>query len=179
MQDSFIRQKNTWRGFARATQDMFILNLCQKIAQRLEKQHSILQQRRVGFSDDNNAVYAELKRQLGNQTPGYPALPRQMPIDTHVGGLGGLEDIQNRSQETETSLDLSQTSTDCELTFLDLDGSNHGSLGNPGRAVDSQMSNRLSLSLEYSQRGEAGPGASRALEKPSGWQDGANTPQGA
>jgi len=91
---------------------MFILNLRQKIAQRPEKQHSIRQERREGFSDDNDAVYAELKRQLGNQTPGDPALPRQMPIDTHVGGLGGLEDSQNWLQETETSLDLSQTSID-------------------------------------------------------------------
>jgi len=88
---------------------MFILNLRQKIAQRLDKQHSIRQERREGFSDDNDAVYAELKRQLGNQTPGDPALPRQMPIDTHVGGLRGLEDSQKRSQETETSLDRSQT----------------------------------------------------------------------
>jgi len=161
------------------TQDMFILNLRQKIAQRLEKQHSIRQERREGFSDDNDAVYAELKRQLGNQTPGDPALPRQMPIDTHVGSLGGLEDSQNRSQETETSLDLSQTSIDWELTFLDLDGSNHGSLDNAGGAVDSQMSNRLSLSLEDSQSGEAGPGASGALEETSGRQDGANTTEGA
>jgi len=56
MQDLFMRQKNTWRGFARATQDIFILNLRQKIAQRLEKQHSIRQERREGFSDDNDAV---------------------------------------------------------------------------------------------------------------------------
>jgi len=160
-------------------QDMFILNLRQKIAQRLEKQHSIRQERREGFSDDNDAVYAELKRQLGNQTLGDPALPRQMPIDTHVGGLGGLEDSQNRSQETETSLDLSQTSIDWELTFLDSDGSNHGSLDNAGGAVDSQMSNRLSLSLEDSQSGEAGLGASGALEETSGRQDSANTTEGA
>ena len=80
------------RGFARATQDMFILNLRPKIARRREKQHSIRQERREGFSDDDDAIYAELKRQLGNQTSGDPALPRQMPIDTHVGGLEGLED---------------------------------------------------------------------------------------
>jgi len=141
---------------------MFILNLRQKIAQRLEKQHSIRQERREGFSDDNDAVYAELKHQLGNQTPGDPALARQMPIDTHVGGLEWHEDSQNRSQETETSLDLSQTSIDWELTFLDSDGSNHGSLDNAGGAVDSQMSNPLSLSLDDSQSGEAGTGASRA-----------------
>jgi len=154
---------------------MFILHLRKQLAQRLEKQHSIRQERREGFSDDNDAVYAELKRQLGNQTPGGPPLPRQMPIDTRVGGLGGLEDSQRQWQETETSLDLSQTSIDWELTFLDSDGSNHGSLDNPGGAVDSQMSNRLSLSLEDSQRGEAGSGASGALEETSGRQDGANT----
>ena len=154
-----MRQKNTWRGFARVTQDMFILNLRQKIAQRLEKQHNIWQERREGFADDNDAVYAELQCQLGNQTPGEPALPRQTPVDAHVGGLGGLEDSQNQSQETETSLDLSQTSIDWELTFLDSDpGSNHASLDNSGGAVDSQMSNHLSLSLEDSSR-EAGPGA--------------------
>jgi len=158
---------------------MFILNLRLKIAQRLEKQHSIQQERREGFSDDNEAVNAELKRQLGNQTPGDPALPRQMPIDTHVGGLGGLEDSQNRSQETETSLDLCQTSIDWELTFLNSDASNHGSLDNAAGGVDSQMSNRLSLSPEDSQSGDAGPGASGALEETSGRQDGANTTEGA
>jgi len=160
-------------------QDMFILNLRQKIAQRREKQHSIRQERREDFSDNNEAVYAELKHQVGNQTPGDPALPRQMPIDTHVGGLGGVEDSQNRSQETETSLDHSQTSIDRELTFLDSDRSNHGSLDNAGGAVDSQMSNRLSLSLEDSQSGEAGPGASGALEETSGRQECANTTEGA
>ena len=113
-------------------QDMFILNLRPKIAQRREKQHSIRQERREGFSDDNDAIYAELKHQLGNQTLGDPALPRQMLIDTHVGGLGRLEDSQNRSQEMETSLDLSQTSIDWELTILDSDRSNHGSLDNEG-----------------------------------------------
>jgi len=102
-----------------------------------------------------------------------------MPIDTYVGGLGGLEDSQNRSQETETSVDLSQTSIDWELTFLDSDGSNHGSLDNAGGAVDSQMSNRLSLSLDDSRSGEAGPRASGALEETSGWQDVANTTEGA
>jgi len=158
---------------------MFILNLCQKIAQRLEKQHSIQQERREGFSDDNDAVYAELKHQLGNQTLGDPALPRQMPIDTHVGGLLGLEDSQNRSQETETSVDLCQTSIDWELTFLDSHWSNQGSLDNAEGAVDSQMSNRLSLSLEDSHSREAGPEALGALEETSGRQDGANTTEGA
>jgi len=71
-------------------------------------------------------------------------------------------------------------SIDLELTFLDSDpGLNHGSLDNTGGAVHSQMSNRLSLSLEDSQRGEAGSGVPRALEEPSRLQDGANTTEGA
>jgi len=48
---------------------MFILNLRQKIAKRLEKQQTIRQERREGFSDNNDAVYAELKRLLGAWTP--------------------------------------------------------------------------------------------------------------
>jgi len=102
-----------------------------------------------------------------------------MPIDTHVRGLEGLKNSQNRSQETETLLDLSQTSIDWELTILDSDGSNHGSLDNAGGAVDSQMTKRLSLSLENSQSGEGGPGASGALEETSGRQDSVNTTEGA
>jgi len=148
---------------------MFILNLRQKIAQRLEKSHSIRQEQRQGFTDDNEDVYAELKRQLGNQTLGDPALPRQTPITTHVSGMRGLEDSQNSSQDTKTSLDLSQTSIDWELTFLDLDPrSPHASHDNAGGAVHSQMSNCLSLSLDDSQSCEAGPGV---LEETSGQQD--------
>jgi len=46
------------------------------------------------------------------------------------------------------------------LTFLDSDpGSNHGSLDNAAGAVDSQMSNHLSLSMDDSQSGEAVQGA--------------------
>ena len=103
-----------------------------------------------------------------------------MPIDTHVSALEALKDCQNQSQETKTLLDLSQTSIDRELTFLDSDaGSNHGSLDNPGRAVDSQMSNHLSLRLDDSQGGEAGSGALGALEETSGGQDSGNTTERA
>ena len=86
-------------------------------------------------------------------------------------------DSPNRSQETETSLDLSPTSIDSELKFLDSDpGSNHGSLDNTRGAVDSQLSTRLSLSLKDSQRGEAGP---EVVEETSGWPHGVNTMEGA
>jgi len=100
-------------------------------------------------------------------------------MDTHVGGLGGLEDSQNWLQETETSLDLSQTSIDWELTFLDLDRSNHESLESARGAVESEMSNRLSLSLEDSQSGEVGAWAPGAREETRGRQDGTNTMESA
>jgi len=129
--------------------------------------------------DHNDGVCTELNSQLGNQTPGDFVLPRQMLIDTHVGGLGGLVDSQNRSQEMETSLDLSQKSMQWELTFLDLEGSNHRSLDNAGGAGDSQMSNCLLLSLQDSQSAEAGPGELESLEETSGPQDGRNTKAGA
>ena len=59
-QDLFARQKNKWRWFEKARQDLFILNLRQTITKRLEKQHSVRQDRYEGFPNDNNAVYAEL-----------------------------------------------------------------------------------------------------------------------
>jgi len=160
-------------------QDMFILTLRHNIEQRLQKQHSIRQELRQHFSDHNEALYTEMKPQLGNQTRGDPALPREMPMDTHIGGLEGLEDRQNQVQQTERSLDLSQPSLDGELMFRESDRSNHGSLENPGGAVVSQISNCLSFSLEDSHSGEAGPGASGPLEETSGRQDGGNTREGA
>ena len=148
------------------TKDIFRLNRSGKIAQRLEKQQGIRQERTEDFSDDNDTIDPELKCQLGNQTPGYPALLRHMLIDTHVGGLLGLQDSRNWLQVTETSLNLCQTSIAWELTFLDSDGVNHGSLDTSGRAIAFELSNRLSLSLEDSESGEAGQGASRRIRKP-------------
>jgi len=180
MQDTLVLQKNTWWGVARSTQDMFILNLHKKITQLLDKQHSIQQEQREGFVDDNEAVYTELKHQLGNRSLGYPALLRQIPIDTHVAGKEGLDDSQNRSQETKTSLDRSQTSIKWELKFLDSDpGSNDGRLENAGGAGSSQMSNPLSLCQEDSESREVGPRGAGALVETSGQQDGVNTTTGA
>ena len=83
-QDLFARQKNTWRGFEKATQDLFILNLRQKMTQRLEKQHSVRQERREGFTEDNDTVYAELQRQLARPTEGQTSRARRTPFDLHL-----------------------------------------------------------------------------------------------
>jgi len=39
---------------------MFILNVGQKLAQRLEKQYSIRHEQRDSFADDNDSGYEEL-----------------------------------------------------------------------------------------------------------------------
>ena len=95
-----------------------------------------------------------------------------MPIHDPVGSLGGFENCQNDLQETETSLDLSQTSIHWALTFLDSEPDN--SKG----AIDSEMSNRLLLCLEESQSGEEGLKALGQRET-GGRQDGANARQGS
>ena len=83
-QDDFVRQKNTWQRFEKATQNLFILNLRQMITQRHEKQHSIRQERREGFTDDNDAVHAELQRQLAMSTQVQTSQSRRMPFDLRI-----------------------------------------------------------------------------------------------
>ena len=83
-QDLFARQKNKWRGFEQATQDLYILNLRQTITQTLQKQHSIQQERHEGFTDDNDAVYAELQHQLARPTQGQTSRSRRTPFDLCV-----------------------------------------------------------------------------------------------
>ena len=153
-QDLFARQKNTWRGFEKATQDLFILNLCQTITQRLEKQHSVWQERREGFTDDNDAVYAELQRQLARPTQGQTS--RRTPFDLRVQDPGA-QNSQGLSQETDTSIDF------WESRFLDSDPASHHQMGvepegESGETHDPDPPSRLSLSLGESQASEAAPG---------------------
>ena len=68
-QDLFAGQKYIWRGFEKATQDLFILNFHQTITQRIEKQHSIQQERRESFTDDNDAVYTSKNYYLYPERP--------------------------------------------------------------------------------------------------------------
>jgi len=103
-----------------------------------------------------------------------------MPIENPVGGRKGLEDCQNQSEETETSLVLSQMSMDWGLAFVDWDPrSYHGRLDNAAGVVASQMRNHLSLNQQDSQSREAGSEALGVLEETSGQHDGANTMKGA
>ena len=111
-QDLFARQKNTWRRFKKATQDLFILNLRQTITQRLEKQHSVRQEIREGFTDNKDAVYAELQPHLARPTQGQTS--RRTPFDLRVQDPVA-QNSQDLSPETDTSIDF------WESRFLDSD----------------------------------------------------------
>ncbi|PUU79715.1 hypothetical protein B9Z19DRAFT_1124812 [Tuber borchii] len=148
VRDLFVRQRNTWLGFAKETQKAFVLNLHWTMTRRLENQHSIRPERREGFTEDNDAVYAELQHQLA---------VRSLPV-------GWGQDSLDPLQETDTSLDFSQMSVDLESGFLDSDpaGPEDGcrqteELGlEEARSPD--PSSPLSLSLEYFEAGEVSPG---------------------
>ena len=155
-QDLFARQKNTWQRFEKVMQDLFILNLRQTITQRLEQQHSLRQERCEGFTDDHDAVYAELGRQLARPTQGQTSRPRRTPFDLRVQDPVA-RNSQDLSQETNMSIVF------WESRFLDSDPASEHQQGvepeqESGETHDPDPPSRLSLSLEESQASEAAPG---------------------
>ena len=148
-QDIFARQKNTWRGFEKATQDLFILNLRQTITRRLKKHHSVQQKRSEGFMNDIDAVYAELQRQLARPTEGQTSRARRTPFDLRVQDPVA-QNSQDLSEETDAWIDF------WESRFLDSDSvSEHPQRVEPdagsGETHDPDPPSRLSLTLEESQ----------------------------
>ena len=134
---------------------MFILNLHQTITQRLEKQYSIRQERREGFTDDNDAVYAELQRQLAMSTQGQSSRSRRMPFALRVQDPVA-KNSQDLSQETDTSIHFGESrSLDSDPESEDQQGVEPE--GESEETHDPDPS-RLSLSLEESQASEAPPG---------------------
>ena len=169
-QDLFARQKNTWRGFEKAMQNLFILNLRQTITKRLEKQHSVRQERGEGLTDDNDDIYAELERQLARPTERQTSRARRRPFDLRIQDpvAGNSQDL---SQEIDASIDF------WELRFLDWDPASEHQQGvepegESRETHDPDPPNCLSLSLEESQAGEAALGENSPSERDTeGWQD--------
>ena len=79
---------------------------------RLEKQHSVRQERRECFIDDNEAVYAELQRQLARPTQGQTSGSRRKVCDLRLQDLVA-RNSQDLSYEPDTSIDF------WESSFLD------------------------------------------------------------
>ena len=144
-------------------QDVFILNLRHTITPRLEKQHSFRQERHEGFTDDNDAVYAELQRQLARPTEGQTSRARRTPFDLRVQDPVA-QNSQDLSQETDASIDF------WESRFLDSDPASEHQQGvepegESGETHDPDPPSRLSLSLEESQASEAAPGENTPSER--------------
>ena len=146
------------------------MNLRQKITQRLEKQHSVRRERGEGFTDDNDAVYAELQRQLARPTEVQTSRPRRTPFDLRVQDPVA-RNIPDLLQETDTSIDV------WESRFLDSDPASEHQQGvepegESGETHDPDPPSRLSLSLQESQASEAAPGENMQSERDTeGWQD--------
>ena len=135
------------------------------ISQKLENQYSIRQERREGFIDDTDAIYAKLQYQLAAASHGQPAMQRQTLIDTRVWSLpvGWGRDSLNPSQETDGSLDFGQTSVDLESRVLDSDPASpedrcrQAEETAPESVRSPDPSSRLSLSFEDFQPRETTP----------------------
>ena len=139
------------------------MNIGQTITQRIEKQHSVRQERRGSFTDDNDAVYAELQRQLARPTEGQTSRARRTPFDLRVQDPVP-QNSQDLSQETDASIDF------WESRFLDSDPASEHQQGvepegESGETHDTDPPSRLSLSLEESQASEAAPGENTPSER--------------
>ncbi|PUU80766.1 hypothetical protein B9Z19DRAFT_1123137 [Tuber borchii] len=94
VRDLFLRQRNTWRGFPRATQELMLRNLRETIMDKVNQENRILKERREGFADNHEAVHAELERQLSSLNPRRPAAREPTPINTGARGLVGRLESQ-------------------------------------------------------------------------------------
>ena len=138
-EDLFARRRQTWATCPDWVQTMILKNISETIKAKMEKEHGIQEDRREGFTDDWEAVAAELQNQMSRRAP--PPAPPQIPtcptprIQTRptsqiesqtlhklrIGALAGALDNRNDSQETVMSFDFTQVSATRLLNFLDLD----------------------------------------------------------
>ena len=138
-EDLFARQRQTWASCPDWVQTMILKNIRETIKAKMEKEHGIQEDRREGFTDDWEAVAAEVQSQMSSRaplraTPGIPTRPTpsiqtrptsqietQTSSNLRIGALAGAPDNRNDSQETVTSFDFGQASATRLLNFLDSD----------------------------------------------------------
>ena len=68
-QDLFLQQQERWWKFPKATQELMLRNLCERMTEKVQQEHRISKEWREGFVDNHEAVYAELERQLSSLNP--------------------------------------------------------------------------------------------------------------
>jgi len=138
-EDLFARQRQTWAAFPDWVQTMILRNIRETIKAKMEKEHGILEDRCEGFTDDWEAVAAEVQSQMSGPapsraTPRIPTRPTpriqtrptsqiesQTPSNLRIGALAGALDNRNDSQETVMSFDFTKVSATRLLNFLDSD----------------------------------------------------------
>ena len=132
-------------------------NLREMIMDKMQQTYHLnLKERREGFSDNHDAVHAELERQLSSPNPGRAAVREQTPVNNHARYFEHHLHSHDASQSSKLSFDYNQGSFAQALQMLD---SNPVSLGNSlelmlGLAQESpaspDFSSHLSLSLNDS-----------------------------
>ena len=126
-EDLFARQCQTWATCPDWVQTIMILkNIRKTIKAKMEKKYGIQEDRREGFTDDWEAVAAEVQSKMSRRappraTPQIPTRPTpriqtrptsqiesQTPSNLRIGALAGAPDNRNDSQETVTYFDFTQ-----------------------------------------------------------------------
>ena len=116
--------------------------------------HLNLQEQRKGFSDNHDAVHAELEHQLSRRNPGPAAVLEQPPVNNPALYFEHHLHSQDASQSRELSFDYNQGSFAPALDMLDsdprsLDNSPELTLGPVQESPTSpDFSSRLLLSLD-------------------------------
>ena len=68
-EDLFARQRQRWATCPDWVQTMILKNICETIKAKMEKQREIQEDRREGFTDDWEAVAAEVQSQMSRRPP--------------------------------------------------------------------------------------------------------------
>jgi len=79
--DLFARQTQMWADCPDWVQAIILDKIGGTIRAKMEKKHSVRQDRREGYTDDWAAVAAELQSQASSQTTRRPVHQRQTPGD--------------------------------------------------------------------------------------------------
>ena len=69
VEDLFARQHQTWATCPDWVQTIITKNIRETIKAKMEKEHGIREDRREGFTDDWEAVAAEVQSQMSSQIP--------------------------------------------------------------------------------------------------------------
>jgi len=69
LEDLVARQRQTWATCPDWVQTMILKNIRKTIKAKMEKEHGTQEDRREGFTDDWEAVAAEVQSQMSRQPP--------------------------------------------------------------------------------------------------------------